>query len=100
MKKILLLALLSMLVLSSCSKGDDTLNEESPEYTGVFIKASVLRSFDITDTPSPLYARIEIYEGENIEKRNPDDINIAYDTKTNRTISPIAYKELRMYLEA
>lgn len=93
MKKFLLLALLSMFVLSSCSKGDDTLNEESPEYTGVFVNASVLRSFDITDTPSPLYARIEIYEGENIEKRNPDDINIAYDTKTNRTISPIAYEE-------
>lgn len=99
MKKTILSMLLAVIavglsaVFTSCSSDDDDKNNNSSQIFPIVIETYQLASYDITDTPTPLYARIEVYEGNNIEKRDIEQDNVAYDKKTGKAVHPKYYAD-------
>lgn len=92
MKKILfLLAVLPMVLLSACSKddGDDITGGEDETTYGLSIHVEQLKSFDITERRTRLYSRVEVFEGTDLEKKDPNESDYAYD-KNGKKIKAVA----------
>lgn len=63
-------------------------NEDLTTYS-LNIHVEQLKSFDITDNPTRLHSRFEIYEGSGLEKKDPNEVDYAYD-KSGKKVKAIA----------
>lgn len=83
--------MLPMVLLSACSKddGDDITGGENETTYGLSIHVEQLKSFDITERRTRLYSRVEVFEGTDLEKKDPNESDYAYD-KNGKKIKAVA----------
>lgn len=95
MKYFLLLSF-SLFLLVGCSENSRE-EEEAIKYSVIKIQVEGKDSYNEDDLAMRQPALIEIYEGDNIEKRDVNKDGIAYDVKNNKDVKAVAAQDGRWY---